>query len=182
MARRILKFLILLVASWCIMTFTHESGHILGGWCCGGILQDAQLLPWHMSYSLFQPDPRPLVTLWCGPVLGVVVPLAIAMLTRRPWMWFIAHFCLLANGAYLAIAWFSGDRYHDTPKLLENGAHPSTIAIYCMLTISFGYIGFRRSWFGVLTSTDVGPQPAHSDCNAISQHPVAEQSAESNRE
>jgi hypothetical protein len=71
---------------------------------------------------------------------------------KRDWMWFIAHFCVLANGAYLATAWFSSDRYLDTPKLLEHGANPVTIGIYCLLTIGFGYVGFRRHCIRVLSS------------------------------
>jgi hypothetical protein len=51
----------------------------------------------------------------------------------------------LANGAYLALAWISGDDHLDTNRLLHHGAHPLTIAIYCLLTLSIGYIGFRRS-------------------------------------
>lgn len=134
------------------MTFTHESGHILGGWLCGGTLKDADLLPWHLPYSIFDPDPRPLITLWGGPILGVLIPLAAALTIRRGWMWFIAHFCILANGAYLATAWFSGDRYLDTPKLLDQGAHPATIMIYCILTIGFGYVGFRHDCIRILSS------------------------------
>jgi len=135
------------------MTFTHEMGHIVGGWSCGGTLRSADLLPWHLPYSIFIPDPKPLVTLWCGPILGVVVPLAAAILIRRDWMWFTAHFCVLANGAYIATAWFSGDRYLDTPHLLENGANPIAIGIYSLLTIGFGYPGFRRSCMCALSST-----------------------------
>jgi Peptidase M50B-like len=135
-----------------VMTFTHEMGHILAGWCCGGTLTTVDLLPWHLPYSIFNPDPKPLVTLWCGPILGVVVPLGLAFAIRREWMWFIANFCVLANGSYLATAWISGDRYLDTPKLLEHGAHPITIVLYCALTIGFGYIGFRRSCIRALSS------------------------------
>ena len=65
----------LLGLAWCVMTFTHEAGHIVGGWLCGGTLVDAKLWPWTLPYSVFNPDPRPLVTLWSGPVLGAVVPL-----------------------------------------------------------------------------------------------------------
>jgi hypothetical protein len=86
------------------MTFTHETGHIVGGWCCGGTLTKADLLPWHLPYSIFDPDPKPLVTLWCGPILGVVIPLGLAIVIKRDWMWFIANFCIVANGAYLATA------------------------------------------------------------------------------
>jgi hypothetical protein len=145
LTRRVLKFLALLVASWCVMTFTHETGHILAGWFCGGTLRSADLLPWHLPYSIFDPDPKPLVTLWSGPILGVIVPLGLAILIRRDWMWFIAFFCMLANGVYIAAAWPAGDRFLDTPQMLEHGAHPVTVAVYCVLTIVAGYVGFRRS-------------------------------------
>ena len=148
---RVTRFLLLLVASWIAMTFTHEMGHIIGGTCCGGSLKSADLLPWHLPYSIFEPDPFPLVTLWAGLIIGVLAPVAVAMFVQREWMWFIANFCILANGAYIATAWISGDRYLDTPKLLEHGAHPITIAIYCSLTIGFGYVGFRRSCIHALT-------------------------------
>jgi len=147
---RFVYFALLLIVSWCVMTFTHESGHLLGGWICGGTLKNADLLPWHLPFSIFDPDPRPLITLWCGPVLGVVVPLAAALLVRQNWMWFIAHFCILANGTYLSVAWVSGESYLDTPKLLKHGAYPATIAIYCALTIGFGYFGFRRECLRIL--------------------------------
>lgn len=145
MSKRLLSFVGLLLASWCVMTFTHETGHMVGGWCCGGTLRSAELAPWRLPYSLFDPDPLPLVTLWCGPLLGVLVPLCLARIVRRDWMWFVAHFCILANGAYLALAWLEGDRWLDTPQLLKHGAHPASIAIYCVLTIGFGYLGFRRA-------------------------------------
>ncbi len=134
------------------MTFVHESGHLICGFACGGTLTSADLLPWHLPYSFFEPDPHPLVTLWGGPILGVLIPLAIAFALRTNWMWFIANFCLLANGSYLAAAWVSGDRYLDTPKLLEHGAHPFSIAIYCLLTTGFGHVGLRRQCLFVLTS------------------------------
>lgn len=142
--KRVLKLIGLLIVSWCVMTFTHESGHILAGWAAGGRLSQADLLPWHLPYSFFQPDPLPLVTLWGGPVLGVLIPLAMAGALRRNWMWFIAHFCVLANGAYIATAWLTRDQYLDTTKLLEHGAYPLSIATYCAVTIGCGYVGFRR--------------------------------------
>ncbi len=141
------------------MTFTHEMGHIIGGTCCGGSLESANLLPWHIPYSIFEPDPFPLVTLWAGLIIGVLAPVALAMIVQRDWMWFIANFCVLANGAYIATAWFSGDRYLDTPKLIEDGASPITIAVYCLLTIGFGYVGFRRSCIAAL----VVPTPTDTD-------------------
>lgn len=141
------------------MTFTHEMGHVIGGTCCGGSLKSADLLPWHLPYSIFEPDPFPLVTLWAGLMFGVLAPVAVAVIIQRDWMWFIANFCVLANGAYIATAWFSGDRYLDTPKLLEHGASPILIAVYCFLTIGFGYVGFRRSCMAALSiSTKLEPE------------------------
>jgi hypothetical protein len=142
---RVLYFVVLLIVSWCVMLFTHEMGHLIGGWCSGGALADADLLPWHLPYSIFDPDPLPLVTLWCGPILGVALPVAAALIFRSGWLWFVANFCVVANGAYIAAGWFAGGEYIDTTKLLEHGAHPVTILLYCTLTIGFGYVGFRRS-------------------------------------
>lgn len=154
--KRLLKrgshFLLLLAASWCVMTFIHESGHIVCGWASGGTLQQADVAPWHLPHSSFDPDPQPLVTLWGGPILGALVPLTVALLVRRGWMWFIAYFCLLANGSYLAVAWFTGERHLDTPKLLHHGAHPATIVAYCVLTIGAGYVGFRRQCVRVFSA------------------------------
>jgi hypothetical protein len=123
----------------------HELGHILCGWSCGGKLQSADLLPWHLPFSIFDPDPRPLITLWGGPIIGVLLPVGIAWSAKQDSLWFIANFCLLANGSYIAIAWITGEPYLDTTKLLEHGAHPLSIGVYCLLTIGFGYAGFRRS-------------------------------------
>ena len=160
--RRISGFVLLLLVSWCVMTLTHELGHIVGGWCCGGTLKDADLWPWRLPYSIFDPDPSPLTTLWCGPVLGVLVPVAIALILKRPSIWFVAHFCVLANGAYLATAWYSGDQFLDTTKLLHHGASPVLIAIYCVLTVGLGYVGFRcscKSFWSELSRPD-SPQLA----------------------
>lgn len=148
------------------MTTVHESGHVVCGWASGGTLQRTDLLPWHMPYSLFEPDPRPLVTLWGGPLVGVLVPLAFALVVRRAGTWFVAYFCLLANGAYLAAAWVSGERYLDTPQLLEHGAHPATIAAYCALTIGFGYVGLRRQCIAALLARQVEVQPSTSSGNS----------------
>lgn len=148
------------------MTFTHEVGHIIGGACCGGTLVAADLTPWRLPYSIFAPDPFPLVTLWAGLILGVLIPVVIALVLQRDWIWFIANFCVLANGAYVATAWLSGDRYLDTPRLLEHGASPVSIAAYCVLTLGCGYAGFRKSCISALgapTKFDVEKPKAENE-------------------
>jgi len=154
MFNRWFHFALLLLLSWSVMVVVHESGHIVCGWVSGGTLQQADVAPWSLPYSSFAPDPHPLITLWGGPVLGAILPLVVALLVRRNWMWFIAHFCLLANGSYLAIAWFTGERHLDTARLLAQGAHPVTIALYCVATIGVGYFGFRNQCIRVLSPAD----------------------------
>jgi hypothetical protein len=149
-AIRWLRFCGLLLASWTVMTFTHEIGHVVGGWLSGATLVDLELMPWQLPYSLHQPDPNPLVTLWSGPLLGILIPLGIATLLRRQFADFIANFCLLANGTYIGVAWLSSDRFLDTNRLLDAGASPISIALYCAVTIGFGYHRFRRDCIDVL--------------------------------
>ena len=144
-------FGLLLLAAWCVMTLTHELGHILGGWVSGGTLTQADLVPWRMPYSFFEPNPYPLFTLWCGPLFGVIGPVVIGAMVRERWAWFIADFCILANGMYIATAWLSGDHHLDAPKLLEHGAQPESILVYCVVTIGIGYVRFRQDCIRVLT-------------------------------
>ncbi len=145
MSNRYVWFAIMLIVSWAVMTFTHEMGHIVGGLCCGGSIKSASVVPWRIPYSIFEPDPIPLVTLWSGLLAGVLVPILVAVVINNASAWFVAHFCMLANGIYIAIAWLTGDRYLDTARLLEYGASPVLIVIYCGATIGIGYIGFRNS-------------------------------------
>lgn len=100
---------------------------------------------WQLPHSRFDPDPQPLVTLWAGPLVGVLAPLAVWWRIRLLAVRFVAEFCVLANGEYLATAWITGDALLDTPRLLAAGAWPASIAFYCLLTIGWGYPMFRRS-------------------------------------
>ena len=122
----LLRLVILLLVSWVVMCTTHECGHLLGASISGGTLQRAELRPWKLPYSIFTPDPRPLVTLWFGPLFGAVLPVLLALVLRHRWSWFVAWFCVLANGAYLATAWYAGDALLDTSRMFAAGALSST--------------------------------------------------------
>lgn len=79
------------------------------------------------------------------------MPIALAVTVRRWWCWFVADFCLLANGVYLAVAWWAGDRFLDTPRLLAAGAAPLSIIAFCSATIALGYVRFRADCVDLLS-------------------------------
>jgi hypothetical protein len=147
------------------MLQTHESGHLLGGRLSGATLKDYDLRPWRLPYSIHDPNPHPLITLWCGPIVGVLVPVVVALLIRRRWAWFIADFCILANGAYLAASWLSSDKYLDTTQLLHNGAHPITIMFFCAATIPIGYVRFRRDCLSIFDIQSGKPPSIQANAN-----------------
>lgn len=149
-----LKIIGLLMVSWCVMALCHETGHVIGGWLGGGTLVFLELRPWEIPQSQFDPDPCPLLTLWCGPLVGTAVPVGMWLLIRHPVLEFIAAFCVVANGLYLAASWASPDRFLDTPRLLTHGAHPLSIAGFCLATLTIGYPWLRQICWRLLA----GPQ------------------------
>ena len=158
MTRQVATFGVLLLMSWVVMLTTHELGHIVGGWLGGAVLLDYELMPWRLPHSLHSPDPHPRLTLWAGPLLGVLVPTLLAFAIRHPYARFIANFCLLANGTYLALAWLSNDRLLDTPRMLAAGTSPALILLFCAVTIPLGYIRFRNDCIRVLGRDPSAPK------------------------
>ena len=144
------ELLALTLLGWCVMGATHEAGHLLGGWAGGGTPRDWWLGPWPPPHSRVAPDPHPALTLWAGPVLGCGVPVLLAALVPGRWPrwrargWFLADFCLLANGAYLLVAWVTGDRLLDTARLLAAGVSPVRIALFAGTATAVGYVRFRE--------------------------------------
>lgn len=154
MIKRYDTLIALIVVSWFTMTTLHECGHIVGGWIGGATLTSFDLAPWRLPYSLHYPDPIPRLTLWAGPGLGVLIPLSIAFVARHRWTWFVADFCLIANGIYISVGWVSGNRYLDTPRMLAAGVHPLELLIFCGLTIGYGYRWFRSDCIAILSPSD----------------------------
>jgi hypothetical protein len=102
----------LLGASWLGMQIVHELGHVLGAWATGGTVVHVELKPWTISRTGVSPNPQPLVEIWAGPVIGVLLPATLwlaARVARLSWDYllrFFAGFCLVANGCYIGCGVF----------------------------------------------------------------------------
>ncbi|MEE2934681.1 MAG: hypothetical protein VYA84_01650 [Planctomycetota bacterium] len=136
-------FAVTAIWAWTAMALAHELGHVLAGIVGGGKLLYLELRPWHLPDSQFVGDSFPWVTVWAGPVLGSLVPLGIACFVKRPATWFIAWFCLLANGLYLLLGLFIGGSELDTNKLIRAGSSTVILAIIALSATTFGYWKLR---------------------------------------
>jgi hypothetical protein len=131
-----------LLASWLGMQAVHESGHVLGAWISGGRLSRVVLHPLTISRTDLSHNPSPLVVVWAGPTIGVIVPLLLwggAAATRLPGAFvlrFFAGFCLLANGLYIGFGSFDG--VGDCGEMLRHGSQLWQLWLFGAVTAPVG--------------------------------------------
>ncbi len=131
-----------LLASWLGMQAVHETGHVLGAWVSGGTVKQVVLSPWTISRTDLVANPAPLFVVWAGPVFGVLCPVGIWVVATRLRMSgafalrFIAGFCLIANGAYIAVGSF--DRVGDCGEMLKQGSDLWQLWCFGAVTIPAG--------------------------------------------
>jgi hypothetical protein len=137
-----------LLGSWLGMQAVHELGHVTGAWLSGGQVTKVVLHPLTISRTDLVENPHPLFVVWCGPILGVVIPLvlwAIAALLALPGAFvlrFFAAFCLIANGAYISFG--SIDRVGDCGTMLQHGSAMWQLWAFGLLTIPLGFWLWHR--------------------------------------
>lgn len=103
----------MLILSWLGMLALHMTGHLIYAALSGAEVYQAQLHPLSPSAEprMFA-NPSPLLVAWGGSIWGAAIPLLILWVVRasRPNLaylaTFFAGFCLVANGAHLAIGTF----------------------------------------------------------------------------
>lgn len=123
---------------WLAMQIVHEVGHVLGAWVTGGRVTAVVLHPLAISRTDVSPNPRPLVVVWSGPLVGSVVPVvcwATARLRRwaSAYLWrFFAGFCLVANGVYLGYGVV--EPVGDAHDILRYGGHVWQLAAFAVAT------------------------------------------------
>jgi hypothetical protein len=124
------------------MEAVHELGHVLGAWATGGQVQQVVLNPLTISRTDVSPNPHPLVVVWAGPIIGVVLPLAVAivlsgagrLLSRS--LFFFAGFCLIANGLYIGVGSF--EAIGDAGDMLRHGSPRWTLILFGAVSVSCG--------------------------------------------
>ena len=128
--------------SWLGMQAVHESGHVLGCWFTGGKVVRIVLHPLTISRTDYARNPAPLATVWAGPQVGVLLPLALWGLAAAVQMRgafvlrFFAGFCLIANGAYIAGGATSA--IGDCGEMLRHGSPLWLLWLFGLVTVPAG--------------------------------------------
>jgi hypothetical protein len=144
-----------LVGSWLGMQAVHEAGHVVCAWLTGGQVAKVVLHPLTFSRTDLAHNPRPLVVVWAGPILGSLAPLllwCIAAAARMRGVFvlrFFAGFCLVANGAYIAGG--SHFRIGDCGEMLRHGSPLWLLWLFGAVTAPIGLLLWHRqgSCFGL---------------------------------
>lgn len=144
--RQVLFFGAVMLLSWLLMQAAHELGHIIGAKLTGGEVKKVVLHPAAISRTDVHPNPRPLIVVWAGPVIGILLPVTIWIAVRltlgpssvisQNILRFFAGFCLIANGAYIAFGSIS--RVGDCGEMLRHGSPRWLLWLFGALTIPAG--------------------------------------------
>jgi hypothetical protein len=111
---------------WLGMMAVHEFGHVVGAVGTGGKVERVVLHPLAISRTDVSPNPRPLFVVWAGPIVGILLPLALFIVFKAAkipltyLLQFFAGFCLIANGAYIGGGSF--DKVGDAWDMLRYGS------------------------------------------------------------
>jgi len=127
------------------MQAVHELGHVLGAAATGGRVERVVLHPLTISETDVLPNPRPLIVVWAGPLVGVLLPLALLIVFKLGTMplgylvQFFAGFCLIANGAYIGGgSFYGGDNGSDPGVMLDRGSPIGWLWLFGAVTLPLG--------------------------------------------
>lgn len=132
-----------LVASWLGMQAVHEFGHCIGAWTTGGTIERVHLKPWSISQTVLLNNPKPLIVVWSGPVVGVILPVAIWLASAfAKWSFafvlrFFAGFSLVANGLYLGVGSFF--EIGDCGEMIRHGSRLWQMWLFGLVTVPLGF-------------------------------------------
>lgn len=133
----------LVACSWLGMMAVHELGHVVGAVFTSGSVERVVLHPLSISRTDVLPNPHPAVVVWLGPVVGCIIPILMLVMipqhlvVLRNSAQFFAGFCLVANGAYIAIGSFDG--IGDCGEMLRTGTPLWAMPAFGAMTIPLGF-------------------------------------------
>jgi hypothetical protein len=141
--------------SWLAMMAVHELGHVVGAALTGATVDRVVLHPLAISRTDVSNNQHPLVVVWAGPAVGVLLPLAalgLSTLAKLPGKYlvrFFAGFCLVANGAYIGCGTIEG--IGDAGEMLRHGSRLWELWIFGATTVLLGFVLWNRlgSHFGL---------------------------------
>ena len=143
LALRYTFYAILLYAGWLGMMAVHEFGHVLHAWLSKGRVAAIHFGLLDFSETELSYDPHPLFVAWGGPIWGSLIPLMLLALLRKihldrlKWITqFFAGFCLIANGAYIAVGWTI--EAGDAGVLIRHGASRIVMTIAGAIALACG--------------------------------------------
>jgi hypothetical protein len=169
-------FQVLLIASGCYLSWLlfmaiHELGHVMGALATGARVERVVLGPLLISETVLGENPRPLLVVWAGPVLGVLLPAALwggvrlLKCSRAYLLRFLAGFCLVANGAYIGADAFYQNG--DGRVMALCGTPVWAMLLFGMVTVTPGLLLWHRQgrFFGM---GEAGGRVARADAVAVS--------------
>ncbi|MBW1767564.1 MAG: hypothetical protein JRI43_05960 [Deltaproteobacteria bacterium] len=141
--------------SWLAMQAVHELGHIIGACITGAEVTRIALHPFIISHTDLGYNPRPLIVVWAGPLIGSILPLTAylaARLLNSPGIYlfrFFAGFCLITNGVYIAFGPSHGAA--DTGVMIQFGSPRGLLLVFGFIAASLGlYLWhLQGSYFGL---------------------------------
>jgi hypothetical protein len=131
------------LGSWLGMQAAHELGHVLGAFLTGGTTATVVLHPLTISRTEMSDNPHPLIVVWAGPLVGVMLPLTLwglLELTRVPGAFvarFFAGFCLISNGTYLGAGSFVAAG--DCGEMLRQGSPVWVLRVFGAVAVPVGF-------------------------------------------
>ena len=138
----------ILPLSWLGMMIVHEFGHVIGAWVSGGTVAKVVLHPFAISRTDPTHNSHPLVFVWAGPLMGVLLSLetfASTVALKIPVTYilrFFVGFCAIANGSYIAVGSFSG--VGDAGNLSQHGTAAGQLWTFGTVTIPLEFVLWHR--------------------------------------
>jgi hypothetical protein len=138
-----------------MMQVAHELGHVISTLVSGGQVEKVVLHPLTFSRTDVSSNPHPIVQVWGGPVVGVILPmatLAIAYWIRTNFLLlfrFFAGFCCIANGVYIGFG--PNSIWLDTQVMFSLGCERWQLMLFGlpMLVLGLYFLNGTGKIFGL---------------------------------